>query len=206
MVKKLSEGDKAEIANAIKIAERRTSAEIVVVIAPASDTYHSYLLLFGFIGGSFLSLALWVSKLIAIFPILLAVQVATMTLACFVPALRRTLICFIPHKVLRHRAGHCAYEEYLNATRHVSSVTPVALLFISIAERYAHIQTSRHVREKISDKIWEQAIKSFTSSVGTNGLKATVITTIQNMANELCIPFPDRGEPNSAPGLIEVKE
>lgn len=205
MVTKLTQSDRDEIALAVSEAERRTAAEIVVIIAPVSDAYQSYLLVFGLIAGSSLAVMLWATKLLTAFPFLLAIQIAAVAIVSFVPNLRSYFMCLIPEKVLRQRVAHRAYEEYLNTARCVPSTTPIALLYLSLAERYAHIQASRQVREKIDETKWSEVVTDFTTSIGKNGLKVSVTNSVRKMADLLSVPFPDRGEPNVIPGLVEIK-
>src|SRR5690348_10379194 len=66
--------DKKIIADAIAEAERNTSAELVAVVSPASDTYQSYILFYGLVSGSLIATSLWAEKAVTGFPLLLAIQ------------------------------------------------------------------------------------------------------------------------------------
>jgi putative membrane protein len=194
MVRVLSHTDKQAIGQAIAEAERRTAAEIVTVIAPASDAYQSYILLYGLIVGSAIATGLWGTKTVTAFPLLLVIQIAAMALLSFIPWLRHACIRLVPKRILYHRAAHRAYEEYLSVSRHVSAATPIVLLYVSVAEHYAHILTSRSVREKIPDKTWNAVIQEFTVSVKKSGLRAGCIGAIQKITGLVIPHFPERGE------------
>lgn len=194
MVKVLSRADKGAVAQAIAEAEKQTCAELVVVVSPASDAYQSYFLLYGLIIGSAISAGLWAVKLLTAFPLLLVIQIAFMSLFAFVPWLRHLLLWLVPRHTCHHRAAHRAYEEYLIVSRHVSATTPILLLYISLAEHYAHIVPSRSVREKITDETWNAIIKKFTNSLGQISLGIACTQTIRQIAELLAVHFPEIGE------------
>ena len=194
MVRVLSHTDKKTIGQAIAEAEHRTAAEIVMVVAPASDAYQSYILLYGLIMGSLISLGLWAAKILSGLPYLLALQFGIIALLSLVPWLRQLGMRLVPKRILHHRAAHRAFEEYLIISRRVSAATPIVLLYISLAERYAHILPSRSVREKIPDETWNAVIEEITVSVKKSGLRAGCVGAIQKIT-ELVMPhFPERGE------------
>jgi len=207
MVKHLSRADKNNIAAAIAESERHTSAELAVVIAPASDPYQSFMLLYGLFLGSMVDLGLWEENIVPDFPILLAIQIAAISLLTFAPWLRHLCLRCVPMHIRHHRAGKRAYEEYLIVSRHVSSSVPIVLLYISLAEHYAHILQSRQVREKISDEHWQAIIRELTSSVASTGLAGACIKAVQHSAELLALNFPEQGQPHEhVRHIIEVVE
>lgn len=206
MVKILSKADKEAIAQAITEAERQTSAELVAVIAPASDVYQSYLLLYGLIAGSAIDIGLWAAKLLTAFPFLLAIQLAAIALFSFTPWLRHLLVRLVPKRIRHHRAAHRAYEEYLSVSRHVSAATPIVLLYVSLAEHYAHILTSRSVREKIPDEHWNAVISELTAAVRQTDIQDACVHTIKRMAGMLAPHFLEKGEADAiSHRVIEIE-
>lgn len=193
MVRILSKNYKEAVAKAIAEAEKLTSAELVCVIAPASDPYQGILLLYGLIAGSVVALGLWAAKIITVFPLLLAIQLAFMALLAFTP-FRDQFIQFVPKGIRHHRAARRAYEEYLIVSQHVSAQTPIALIYISLAERYVHILTSRSVREKIPDKNWNGVIDTLAAAMRSEGLQTACIHSIRYTADLLAPHFPEKGE------------
>ena len=97
MVKLFSHADKEAVAQAIAEAEHKTCAELVVVVAPASDVYQDYMLLYGLIAGGMIDLGLWITKTITVFPFLLAVQLVVMALLAFTPWLRHLCLRLFPN-------------------------------------------------------------------------------------------------------------
>src|ERR1039458_1313386 len=134
MGKKLSPELKETIAQAIAEAERRTSAEIVLVVLPVSDPYQSHLLSYGLALGSLIGMGLWMEKIVTGFPLLFGIQVASIMAVLFVPLLSNLCLKLVPKRVLYHYAARRACEEYLIISRHVPAEGPVVLLYISLAE------------------------------------------------------------------------
>lgn len=197
MVKILSKADKEAVAQAITEAERQTSAELVVVVSPASDAYQSYLLLYGLIAGSTIDIGLWAAKLVTLFPLLLVIQLTVIALLSFTPWLRHLCLRLAPKRIRHHRAAHRAYEEYLSVARHVSAVTPIVLLYVSLAEHYAHILPSRSVREKVPDDSWNAIIGGLTAAIPSEGLPTACIKAIRQATGLLAPHFPEKGEVHS---------
>jgi putative membrane protein len=206
MVKVFSDADKKTLGLAIAEAESKTSAELVLVVAPASDAYQSYMTIYGLLLGSALATWLWATKIVVAFPYLLAIQLLAISLLAFIPWVRHRCLRLIPKHILHRRAAHRAYEEYLVLSRHVSAVTPIVLLYISAAEHYAHILTSRLVREKIPDESWNAVITELTAAIPKGGLRDASIGTIQRISELLGPHFPDNGGANALEhDVIEIK-
>jgi len=206
MVKILSKEDHEAIKQAVAQCESKTSAELVVVVAPASDAYQSYILLYGLGLGSIIASGLWLSHTVMDFPSLFSIQIAGMVLLSMVPPLRALCLHLIPKRIRHHRAARRAYEEYLIVTRHLPATTPVVLFYISLAERYAHILPCRMVRDKIATVNWEAVIAKFTYSVKPNGLRAACIHAVEHCSEILAPAFPGTGKSGKhIPDVIEIQ-
>lgn len=190
MVKELSPQLRETIAKAIAEAEQRTSAEIVLVVLPASDAYQSYLMSYGLALGSLIGMGLWLEKIVTGFPLLFGVQVAAIMVMLFVPLLGGLCLKLIPRRVLHHHAARRAFEEYLVVSRHVPAEKPVVLLYISLAERYVHILHSRAVLQKIPNESWEAVIQEFTTLMKKSGLREACVAAVQSITSTLEPHFP----------------
>ncbi|MBX7146717.1 MAG: hypothetical protein K1X44_05345 [Alphaproteobacteria bacterium] len=205
MVKTLSADDKKALADAITEAERQTSLELVVVMAPASDPYQSYLLIYGLILGSLIGMVLWSLNLVTGFPFLFAIQLSVVMILSFIPQLRSLWIKLVPKNIQQYRTKQRAYEEYFTISHQVSATIPIVLLYISIAEHYVHIIPSRLVREKISEEHWNNLVNELTTTIGAQGIKMACIQTIQHITDILKPHFPEKGEQNSlSETIVEV--
>jgi putative membrane protein len=206
MVNLLSGADKLAVAQAIAEAEEKTSTELVLVVAPASDAYQSYMMLYGLIAGSLIGTGLWATKTVISFPVLLIIQFAAIAILAFIPWVRHACLPLVPRHVRNRRAASRAYEEYLVVSRQVSAATPIVLLYISLAEHYAHILTSRLVREKIPEESWKATIQLFAATMRETGLKDACIKAVHHTVGLLALQFPDNGETNLLDNqIIEIK-
>jgi putative membrane protein len=190
MVKHLSKAHKEVVAKAVAQAEQQTKAELVAVIAPASDAYLSYVMLYGLALGSIVATGLWLAHVMSAFPMLLVVQLGIMSALLLAPPLHKLCLRLVPRRIRHRRAAHRAYEEYLIVSRHVSASTPIVLFYVSLAERYAHILPSRMVREKIPDKEWSDIIIAFTAAMRSQNLDNACTTAIERMTALLAPQFP----------------
>jgi putative membrane protein len=182
---------KIAVEKAINEAEKRTLAEIFIVLAPASDPYQSQVMLCGLVLGSVITLALWFWHILIIFPALLMLQLGLVALFLFVPQLHGCCFCLVPKQIMRRKAARRAYEEYIFASRHVPSNTPVVLLYVSLAEKYAHILHSRAVAAKIPEEVWDKEIAAFTAAVKEHGLEKASADAAARIADILAPHFPE---------------
>ena len=196
MVEKISTELADAIAKALQQAKPRTDAEIIMVVSPASDHYQGEVMAYGLALGSLLSLGLWLGNVYSGFPELLGVQIAVIAAVNLVPALRCAFVKLIPKRILHHRAARRAMTEFVFETRHVPAQQPAVMLYVSLAERYAHILHSRAVPEKVPGKAWEDVISNFTWTVKSAGLQSACITAIDSMAKTLEAPFPVKPSKN----------
>jgi putative membrane protein len=205
MVKAFSSDDRAALEQALIQAERQTSAEIAVVVAQASDDYRAIVMSYGLALGSFFALLLWHCQGVTEFPALLSVQLVVPALLSFVPPLRHFCLRFAPARLLRHRAAQRAAAEYLHLEHHLPAQAPVLLLYVSLAERYAHIYTSRAVHEKIPGRELHAVVATLTSAVKSEGLKAALTKAVEHAGEMLKGSFPADGRAHAG-HVIELKE
>jgi putative membrane protein len=197
MVKKLTGEEKNAISAAVAEAERRTSAEIAVVVSPSSDAYQAYLLLYGFASGSILAALLWWTKTLTPFPALLAIQGLSMAIFAFAPFLKEPCLKLLPAKLLHYYAARRAALEFQSLSRHVPAERPIVLIYVSLAERYAHIIHSRAIGLKIPAPAWETIISELTALMKSTGLQQACVAAVGRVASTLSPHFPDKGEPNA---------
>lgn len=206
MVKHLSPQDNAAIADAIATAEKGTSAEIVLVVASASDLYFDFILGYGILLTSLISLALYSSGIMTDFLKLQGLQLIFLLLLCGIPFLRRIFIRLVPGRILRQRTAQRALEEFHNVHRHLSATAPIALMFVSLSERYTHIISSHVVYEKIPDERWTAIINDFSATVSPKGLTQSCIAAIGAIGNTLAPHFPDDGKADAFSNRVVEKE
>jgi putative membrane protein len=182
--------DKLAIKQAIHDAEKKTSAELVSVITPRSDSYKAFMLAIGMLVGSAIAVLLWGYEILLDFPALLGVQIITVLVFLILTPLQILCIGFIPRQVRHHRAAHRAYEEYLLLSHHLPAGKPMLLFYVSLAERYVHIWPNPVVREKIAVTEWERIVGEFTSALPKQGVTIAATQAIRQMSETLAKHFP----------------
>jgi len=206
MVAKLTEQEKQKISSAIMEAEKLTGAEIAVAVTNASDGYISFAIVIGFMLGSLLSCGVWFFSAITSFPHLFFIQLSSICIFSFVPFLRNACLLIIPKNMKHHRASQRAYAEYMAVSRSVPAEVPVILLYISLAEHYAHIIPGRLINEKIAGKNWDNVINEFTAEIQPASLCDSCINAIRKISTLLEQDFPASKSPNYiSDHVIETK-
>lgn len=190
MVRILKQKQQETVSATVAALEDKTSAKVVVVIAPESDVLREYTLLFSLFVGTVLALVLWKRLVLTSFPDLLLVQVVPIALVLFVPWVHHMMLKLSPKRLVHHHAARRAYEEYILVTHALPPSTPVVLLYISLAERYVHVLASQRVREKVPHEQWEKIVSKFTSSVKGDGLEKTTVEAVGSIGNLLISHFP----------------
>lgn len=165
--KMLSPGDQAQIAAAIAELERRSSAELVVVVAQRSARYAAYSAL----GAACAALlAGWTAAFIepalpaAHFALLQGLLLIGGAALCYLTPLG---VMLVPTGVKQARAAALARMEFANLvndrTRHKDGM----LLFLSLAEHYIEIIADDTIAAVIPQERWQQMVSQFVAK--TNG-------------------------------------
>jgi len=198
----ISKSDHARIAVAIKSAEARTAAEIVCVLARRASDY-AYVP------------PLWaaVVALIAPWPMILftsmsvraifASQISVFIVAALIFSWRPLRFALAPRFIKRERARRAAFEQFY--TRGVANTTNRAgvLIFVSLAERYAHIVADESVCQKVAQEEWRGPLDVLCSHLHERRIADGFIEAIDGCADILSGEFPPGGE-NELPDKIYV--
>ncbi len=188
-MKFITEKDAVRIARAITAAEKKTSGEIIAVVARTSDDYRFIPLLWAAL------FALAVPPLLFFLtswstPLIYAAQLgafAALTLAMFWRPLRMALV----PKAIKHARAHArAMEQFLTQDLHTTRGRTGVLIFISVAERYAVVIADEGIYKKVAPGIWDDAVAGLTAQIA-NGLAAdALIAAIKICGDVLAEHFP----------------
>ena len=189
MVKPLSSEDHAFLNDAIKQAERKTSAKISVVVRPASDSYQAYILVYALALGSVSSVMLWHFHVVRDFPWLLSIQLGVVALCDLIHSLNLLFVGLVPRRIRHHQAAHTAMRDYHELHARQAKDAPFVLLFVSLAERYVHVVTSPTVHQRVPDD-WHKVTETFTQSAPRQGVRAACIEAIGRITDILAARFP----------------
>jgi putative membrane protein len=188
----ISDEDARRIADAIRAAERQTTAEIVCVLARRSSDYAHVPALWA----AFVALAApWPLILFTHLPVkvIFAIQIAVFIVAAALfslPALRAALI---PRRIMRARAHRAAVEQFfargISRTHNRSGV----LIYVSLDERYARIVPDIGVAEKIPEAEWRGALDLLLGEMREKRIAEGFIAAIEESARLLSRHIPPGG-------------
>jgi putative membrane protein len=185
----ISEAEKAEVEAAIGEAEKRTSGEIVAVIARASGTYEYVPWLWSALGA-----------LLAPFPLIFWTwlpeeQVYLIQLGVFA-ALAAALhheplrLMLVPRSVMRARAHKRAMAQFFAQNIYTTPGHTGVLLFVSVAERYAEIVTDAGIGAKVPAEEWKEIVAGLTAEIGKGNAAKGMVQAVLRVGDHLAAHFP----------------
>ena len=214
----LDESEKAAIAGAIRHAESGTRAEIVTVVAGASDGYRYIPTLWAALA----ALAvpglhhLW-HRLVeggwshpaeegAALAMLYPVQVLVFLGLGVLFQIPRYRIWLVPASVKRARAARHAREQFFLQNLHLTAGRTGVLVFVSLAEHYVEILVDEGIAARIDDAEWATTVSGFVEHVRRGEVAKGFEHAIERCRELLWEHFPDEGgKPDELPNhLVEV--
>jgi len=172
-----TEDARSRIAQAIAEAERDTSGEIVVVIAPRCDDY------------AFVPLAWAAIIALAVPPMLYAffwlspvtiygIAVATFAMLAMLLGMWPVRLAVTPRALRRKHARRCAREQFLTQELHTTQSRTGVLIFVALAERYCEIIADTAVVAKVPPRSWQDIVDRLLGEIrsgrGVSGLAGAI--------------------------------
>lgn len=195
--------DEARIDAAIADLERRSAAEVVVVIAQRAASYASYPALWA---ACCALLTGWVAALIdPALPVshVVFVQGAALIVAAALFYLTPLGVNFVPSAVKHARAAMLARLEFANLVNDRTRQRNGVLLFVSLAEHYIEIIADDAVGAAIPPERWQQLVDQFRDKAKRGALGDSLVILISACAAVLEQHFPARpGQQNELPNQI----
>ncbi len=196
--------DEARVSQAITQAERKTSGEIVVVVAARSD---AYLYVAPLIGALVSLLVPWVLiyftqlALQSIYLAQLAVFLIVTTL--LLPLSVRTAL--VPPSIKHHHAHQRAIEQFLVQNLHTTKGRTGVLIFVSVAERHAEILADSAIDARVPAGTWKAIIDDLTAAIAEGQPAEGLVAAIAAAGEHLGRHFPpDARDPNELPDHLIV--
>ena len=214
----LTEAEKTALANHIRLAESKTSAEIVTVIADQSDHYRyipmlwAALLALSVPGLYFLfqhfSTNGWtysgesVDSLARVYYVQVLVFLGLGMLIQYPPF----RFCLVPKSVKHGRAARHAREQFLLQNLHQTASRTGVMVFVSVAEHYVEIIVDTEVAAVVDNDVWVNTVDEFVSCIKRGEIAEGFTRTINHCDEVLSKNFPDKGgKPDELPNnLIEI--
>lgn len=194
------------ISEAITQAERKTSGEIVAVVAESSDSY----LYVPFLWAALIALLVpwplihytWM-QVQYIYVIQLVVFAALVALLW--PKSVRTAL--VPRTLRQSHAKRRATEQFLVQNLHTTAGRTGVLIFVSVAERHAEILADQGIDAKVPAGTWQTIVDGLTRDIGNGRAADGFVGAIQATGEHLAQHFPPGAlDPNELPDHLIILE
>ncbi len=198
----LTHQDHARIAEAIRLAEEKTSVEIVCVLARRASTY-------GYVP------PLWAAfiALVAPWPMLLlttlsareifATQIAIFVIVAIMVSWMPLRLALTPRLVKHRRASREAIEQFFSRNVSATRDRTGILIFVSLAERYARIVADDGLADKITHAEWQGALTPLLENMPYEQIAEGYVLSIEECAR-LAAPHAPAGGEDELPNKVYV--
>ena len=192
----LSPQDRQRISAAIQAAERRTTGEIVCVLAQSSveSTALSIVL------AALAALALpWLLVGLTTLPVLimLSLQLALFLVLAAILSLPRVRAGLLPRATRQAIAHRVAMEQFmLRGIGRTEGRTGV-LVFVSLAERYARIIADEAIAARVAQTEWQSAIDALIDHMRQGRIADGFVEAIERCGGVLATHFPAKADERS---------
>lgn len=202
----LNEDDRVRIGAAIADAERRTSGELVTVIAPMADDYLYIPALWAALCALLLPGILLLAGGVVSLEEMYLYQVGLFVAMAVIFRWPPLLIRLIPRGVRMQRARRLAREQFYQQHLHRTEGGTGVLLFVSVAEHHVEIIADHGIDSVVPPGFWQGVVDDFTAQLRAGQVAEGFLHAIAACGDLLAERFPvsadDRNElPNR---LVEL--
>jgi putative membrane protein len=201
----LTDEDRHRIAVAIAAVERRTSGELVAVVAQSAGFYRRIPLLWPALAALLVpAILLTVEPGMTAWTLYLAQAGTFLVLALLAQLPLGTAL--VPDWIKRRRASRLAREQFFERGLHLTRARTGVLIFVSVAEHYVEIIADEGIDTLVPPGTWDKAVADFVERVRAGRVAEGFLAAIEVVGTRLAEHFPrapdDRDElPNH---LIEI--
>jgi putative membrane protein len=192
----LSPQDRQRISAAIQAAERRTTGEIVCVLAKSSVEATALPIVLAALA----ALALpWLLVGLTTLPVLiiLSLQLALFVVLAVLLCLPRVRVALLPRATRQAIAHRAAMEQFmLRGIGRTEGRTGV-LVFVSLAERYARIVADEAIAQRVAQAEWQSAIDALVDHMRRGRIADGFVEAIERCGGVLATHFPAKTDERS---------
>jgi len=186
----LTDTEKRKIADAIETAERKSTGELVTVVARAADSYRYIPLLWPALFALVLpGLLLIVAPGLAVFEVY-AAQVGLFVILALILLVPQARMAVIPKSVKHRRARRLAREQFVAQGLHLTRDRTGVLIFVSVAERYVEIIADTGINAKVPPESWDQMVTDFVAQVRARHIADGFLAVVNATGDLLAEHFP----------------
>jgi putative membrane protein len=195
--------DHEAVSAAIREAEKKTSGQIVCVLAHSSSAYAHVPILWAsalalFTPWPLIHLTEWSVQ--RIFLLQLVVFIVAGLLFSWMPLRLR----LVPRALQRVRAHRAALEQFvvrgISRTKNRTGV----LIFVSLAEHYVRIVADEAIAAKVQHPDWQDAVDALTAHMRDGRITEGLIAAVERCGAVLATHAPPDGSPNELPDRLYV--
>ena len=200
----INEQQQIKVLQAIELAEKKTDAELVTVLAGESDDYYfiptMWAALISLVTPAvLLQTSLWLSQ-----TDMLWIQLIEFIALAFVFRWKPLKHLLVPKPVKQARAALVAKEQFLAQGLHHTQGETGVLIFVSEAERYAEILADRGINNLVPDGAWDKILNQLLAQIKTNNTEAGLIEAISACGNLLAEHVPSTNDKNELPNHLVI--
>ena len=192
----LSAHDRQRISAAIRAAERRTTGEIVCVLARSSVESTALPIVLAALASlalPWLLVGLTTLPVLVILSLQLALFVALASLLCL-PRVRAGLLPRATRRAIAHRA---AMEQFIVRGIGRTEGRTGVLVFVSLAERYARIVADEAIASRVAQADWQGAIDALVGHMRAGHIADGFVEAIERCGTVLAQHFPATADERS---------
>ena len=181
----LTDQDRQKIASAITEAERRTSGELVAVVAPAADDYRYVPLLWPALAALLLpAILLTIAPGMAAWTLYLA-QAAAFFVLALLAHLLPVRMALVPDSLKRRRASQLAREQFFEQRLHLTRARTGVLIFVAVAEHYVEIIADEGINALVPPGTWDKAVADFVEQVRAGRVTEGFLAVVEVVGTRL---------------------
>jgi putative membrane protein len=185
----LSAQDREHISQAIRLAETKTSGEIVCVLARSSAGTPALPILIASVLALALPWLLVATTALTVYRIL-SLQIFLFVALLLILMLPRVRVALLPRRTRRAVAYRVASGQFVARGIARKKDRSGVLIFVSLAERYARIIADEGIASRVPQAEWQSAIDALISHMREGRIADGFITAIERCAAVLAVHFP----------------
>ncbi len=190
MSRYISNDIKETIENHIKNIEADSSAEIVCVVANASDKYRYIIFLYSALIALIAPLALFLFGLEFGNLKIIEFQILLFLFISFVLEYSDFKYKLIPKRIKQNRCEKLALYQFYKLGINKTSNHKAILILICIKEKYIRIVADSEIDKIVSQNTWDEIVKNFIGFVKKQKLGEGILYTINECGKILTKDFP----------------
>lgn len=202
----VTDSDRDRIAEAIRAVERRTSGELVAVIAAESDSYYYIPTLWAALIAIVLSGAAELLDLLPQTGLYLTAELALFVVLALAFRWTPLKMRLVPPSVKRSRAAVLARAQFVEQGLHLTRDHTGVLIFVSVAEHYVEVMADKGINDRVDAAVWQGAVDAFVMRVKAGQVADGFLEAIERCGAVLTEHFPRaEGDVDELPNrLIEI--